>query len=592
VEKIYFVSAVPGAGKTYWAINKILEQAAKKNSIVMYVAPTHQLLKEVFNALRAKGPEDLRATIISHGYFKGAVQSLMAKLVGGARGYNNRHARVRLGAVILLTHEAFIRIPVIPRSEEIVVFFDEARKLVTTANVKTNETIFEKIGEKQILTLEKMQNSSFFKVHSELSSSTLNRLKRLANTKNMYSINLAIRANNKRVEIFVDKYARNIFEVVLPSKMFQGFKKVCLLGADFENSQMRHILENENFELVRLPANISKEREKLLFGRYKNTVIYPLASTDKPISKYALAGVMVKDTSKQVLLEKIIKAGSTVREEATIVNNHDNDTLKDDLETSIVWKYYKKGLVITNVFAYYYDSAVSAAKKLDGLQECDFFKQRPLLVANKGYGAEYKKDRDFPDNADYAEEDQRNTGLSTIRLPGNPQGLNGFMKHSTMIYLMAVNPPPPLIKFLRAYLPNYSYEKDYAGSNALQAVTRTSIRDVKSTKTVRIIVSDFGVARIIKGMLGDAPTISPKFVGDFVPLLGDSKPRELKDPEEVAKNQVAAKKRWREQNRELSALIAKLYRLERSGRKGKIYEHQLNMLKDQIQVIKQKKSEV
>lgn len=552
----------------------------------MYVAPTIQLLEEVFNALRLKGPKNLCAAIVSG---SGAVESLIAHLIGGIVGDNITYSPVQLGTILLLTHEAFARVSVIPRSKEVVVFFDEARKLVANYTVKTDETIFEEIGEERILTLEKMQNSAFFKIHSVANRQVLNVLKKSANAKNLYSIDLAIRALNKRMEIYVDKYARNIFEVVLPSKVFQGFKKVYLMAADFENSQMRHILEKENFELVHLRANISKEREKLLLARYKNTVIYPLSHTDKPISKYALSGIMVMDNRKQELLEKIITAKSTVRDEATIVNKHKTDyTLKDKLGTSVAWKYYTKGLVKTNVFAYYYDAAICAAKRLDGLREDERFRQKPILVANKGYGNEYEEDRNFPSNDEFAE-DEYNAELETVRLPGNPQGLNRFMRYSTMIYLMAVNPPPALIKFFHFYIPNYSYEKDYAGNNALQAVTRTSIRDVNSTKAVRIIVPDFGMAKIIKSMLMGEPTISSKFVGDFVPLQGDSKPRKRKNPEEVAKNHAAAKKRWLEQNKELRAITAKLNRLMRSGKKGKIYDYQVKMLEDQIQKIKQKK---
>ena len=124
-QKIYYTNSIPGSGKTRWAISQMKKHLANNsvNIIILYCAPTVDLLNEVYNKIIDYDKTEMRVHLIHHDNVSGVNCLLQRsfKLLHN-RYENNANSKqladadfydemdvydIKPGDVVLITHAAF-----------------------------------------------------------------------------------------------------------------------------------------------------------------------------------------------------------------------------------------------------------------------------------------------------------------------------------------------------------------------------------------------------------------------------------------------------------------------------------------------------
>lgn len=421
--------------------------------------------------------------------------------------------RCPLGTIVVMTHEAFLRLPPeLPRRSRIRVFFDEARKFImqVTSSVKivgARDTaalehfltthrdrefatkIKKKVkiasaGNPEFILIRLDRTEQPGQIAKALTSSNVNRGKEHIALMEILKV-----AQDRMMDVYVslkdtsDK-VRNIrmFEVhkvAVPSRVFCGYRSVLLMSANFTASQMFHLLNNApqvtlvplfsvNKELRRIMAN----RITILSESSSRAVIVPLTLETAKISRGRIRDdMLIPTTAKKSFIEdyKEIKASADWSESnlAKLVVKH-GGTLH-----LVPWLLQK------------------ALAKVERLRKKNLVKGgNALVVLNKGF--EYLL--------------QGVEGVEVMST--HSHGLNKHSGKNTIIYLPAINPTPEICRLFSILIPAYQPDLDYAGEACLQAVTRTSLRDPSAKGRVYIILPDLGLTRILRTLLD--PQICPE----------------------------------------------------------------------------------
>jgi hypothetical protein len=551
-----------------------------RTGIIMYVAPTGDLLDEVYHKLIVVCPK--RQDKIYQLYGKHLPVGRVAEgingiLVGTRSRTGTKYALAADGSVLFLTHEGFIAMPAIPRAREIEVLFDESRrciaqgKLFKFTNQEQQQTLLDTV------TLTPMEGATTNTFHKVISSDNAwMQFKRLVKKRKVSFPNAMIASlhrfitmcNNPRVDTYLrikttkkaGQSVFNTFEVMLPSKVFDGFKNVVLISAFFEDSQMYYLLKQRGYRLLDITKQLPKYRTRTveLHDRYLRVTLVPLTMQETALSISNQSNLMVD--SKTTLIEKLAKVGITSAKEArelqhTYLYQHlyvpdkktrDAIQLIDDNRDHIVvdpipWMIRESRKVIKR-WSTEYNIPVTGT---------------PLLVLNKG-----RVKAIAPDIA------KRFEVIST-----SVYGLNKYSDRNVIVFLAAINPTPDLIHLYRVLLPEYQFERDHVADVCVQCVCRVSIRDTSNEGQVLVIVPDRRIANLLAERLNGAPDRPAKFVPDKKMVFIDnylnlnSMGRDAYDKHRIAKKTLSSKEKqakWEESQpnhqkiRSINVLLSRL----------------------------------
>lgn len=535
---IKYLDLLPGAGKTQYVIEELTRIIRKKETYGIYVSPTLRLLEEVKERLekRAKkknNPEYVTNVHLFSGRRSASVlQDIRYALAGGLDKDGSPRHKLPYGSILLITHEAFLRMPYFPEGSKINLFFDEARKCIIQRNsVKfTSPEVI--LALPKILEQQPFEDSRYMEARlkeGDTVQKVWERIKKLVPSASLTASRdrlslhrLLDVAANPRVTLFlrpdklnsnsIDKYT--VIEVLLPDRVFSGFNSVLLLSAFFEDSQMYHLLRNQdNVILNPLTTDSGNKlgdlrfkrglrfikRETLLKDRYRKATIVPLTVETRSLSKSLMNGVLVEEKTYPKVVEilatnNINTPGSFMR-----IKKHMRDPSLVGIpehESNAVKQLSSLGnKFVVNPFTWYLDSAESVlnthGKKLVGSTN------KPLLVTNTG---------EYAYEAQHRFESQGWECITT-----SVHGINEYKDSNVVIFLAAINPTPELLRFYNRYLPNYEAEKDHVADAAIQCVCRCALRDPGSDSRVLVIVPDMRIATLLFEKMQNRPRITEKY---------------------------------------------------------------------------------
>lgn len=535
METIHYISALPGIGKTKWSVDRLVACINAREDLAMYVAPTINLLKEVKKYIVSQVTGEQAKRVIMFDSKDGRVgkvsDSIVYSIKGGTDRYGRTYKKAKPGTVFLVTHAAFLLLQNLPKQKKINVYFDEARKCVTNSTsckLTTNaqREIFQKLvkleqkGSEPYQRVQPRCTKAEFKEYLKSTSWTPVQLRALSVLFNNVS--------NPRLEVyakFSDKQGGlSIFEVVLPTKIFEGFKSVTLLSAYFEDSQMYHILREAGVKLI----NVTKDyvdnydrRYPRILNRYKATSLVPLLAQDRVLSVSNLDGFLVSK-KRLSLLEELAKLGFSSRESLRIIKeqytNPDAYTLKGKfLKANRLLKDNKTDIHF-NPLKWLIREAKTIVDAWAEVNDVEL-KKSPLLIVNKKREADAAK---FAPNW---------THVST-----SVHGLNQYYEHNVVVFLAAVNPKPALARFFKYYLPEYNSDRDYVADVCAQCVCRGSVRNTRTHQPSLVIVPDNNVMHLLYDKLMRQPILDTAFTpsanmvaaslrSTYTPTSVSSKPR-------------------------------------------------------------------
>jgi Flavivirus DEAD domain len=568
---IQYVSTSPGVGKTYSAIETIARNIEGRSQISMYVAPTKLLLSEIAEALRARLDERFHRKIlmfVSDGSTSGTIQNSVNAFLTGDKDLEGKRARIRPeGCVLLLTHQGFMTMSEVSRCGEIQLFFDEARKCVA----ERQRIVLDSVDQSEAIAsvcskIEFLADASQFKRISA-EPDAYKRLVRQNEKKNLRldksqldKLKPYLRAaSNPRLEVFFryhrkgNKPSLNFFEVILPSRIFEGFQSVMLMSAFFEDSQMFNLLKSN--KRVRL-KNVTEEienyetRQLEILSRYTRVDIVPLTSmTDSLRISDLNEGLLISRLRKD-LVERLTDLGYTTRRSLNKMKKYVAEPHRYELDARerralrLIQK--NPDVFIMNPMDWYLSKSrgvIRAWKKNYHVHG------KPLLILNKKQARAQSERQSSVDRWEI---------LST-----SVQGLNAYNDRNVVAFIAAINPSPALIEFYRHVMPDYDFQRDHVADVCIQCVCRTSVRDVDSKSRVLAIVPDMKTLGLLQERMMRRPNVYTKLQPPGE--MGYLKSSKYRTVHGTSENITEYHKKWRKDplNTRLAATNRKISRLRR-----------------------------
>ncbi len=559
-QTIYYISALPGIGKTKWAVDEMTRRILANEGITIYCAPTIKLLKEVEQYLEervGKTHYNRIISIYSNDEKTGSVKNgIRLSLEGGVDERGLFRTPVVKGGVLLITHAGFISIHEFPRIKEISVIFDEAKKLVTQHrridfSSPTSITAFN-----ELLNITTAEGFPFQRVTPKIGGKQLSDICTTVEAKRQFPEVLKILqlTKNPRIEVYVkiSKESYSFFEAIAPVKIFEGFKHVVVMASHFEDSQMYYMLQHRRVKLIDITEDSIEDYPEILSRineRYARTSIVPLTFNDSPLSKYLLNSVLIREKFLHVVRKQLfnLNLGLEMKDLKQLMFNNREFKLRENVKDAI--QLLKEKEVVVFPIQWMIDKSIDVVNTM--IEQKQIPKSLPpLLVVNNI-------------NRDKVLNDERFT-----LLPAMPHGLNKYSKHNVVIFLAAINPSPLLIKFFNYLLPGYEFEKDHVADTCIQCVARSSIRDIHSKKDVLIIVPDKAIAAMLNQKMGNCANYETSYSLPYK-MLDVPKQKPLSDKEKASKrreNVNKAVKRYKINNKEKQKLMEKRSKLKRMGK--------------------------
>jgi hypothetical protein len=308
----------------------------------------------------------------------------------------------------------------------------------------------------------------------------------------------------------------SVQEILVPSKVFRGFKSVFLLGAYLESSQMFHLLKSDpNLTLSNLFSRLQDSRrmnylrseETRMRKRFSHVHIWPLTLDRRKLSAHKYdTGVLVPSVEAKGFASACAQLG--MNQEAIRVFT---DKLRRKLTTSTpvqfsdAEKTFHQKLVqvggTTDLFFWYLLRSFDLYKHLTRLGVLT--QSPPLLVLNNSH-VERATPFLLP------EEDLTPDGSFPKRvfkrISAYSHGLNSYRGSNMIVYLAALNPTPDYYALMSVILPEYDPDKDHAAEACIQAVTRTNVREGMKDEfplEVHVVLPDQELTSLIQEKMED-----------------------------------------------------------------------------------------
>jgi len=604
---------LPGEGKTTWAISEMVNRMVAKEVITLYVAPSINLLNQVHADLlsaadgKVKNPKKLIRQIESTSSLKhrsgvSIPEQLRLSLEGGTPyGKEDKEpiAKVSLGSIILITHEAFLKRPKIDKTN-VCVIFDEARKFVTKPEeIKLKnleeQTWFAKIldeGSQKLLT-PNGKKTEFNRVLRAKVPKDLNKHLNSTDSRLQYKAiyTIADIIKNPDIDLYVSKSSAThgrikfrFHQVVIPSNIFVGFKEVILMSAFLKDSQMWHLLRNKQDIILsdmhqygpyREAVNdIRYRRLKEINYRYQAITIIPLTLQNELVSLNRYRnGILVHEDAEFSLKTRLEASGhKKTISVIELVSQADYWRLSpNQTQTLADIKKYKAS---TDVFGWYCQTALKVVRNI---KRWGKLKGSPLAVANVKYGLDKRLALEYP---------------QFKLIPIQSHGLNTYQGHNCIFFAAAINPDRPSKHLYEALLPSYDFALDHVAEVCVQCITRSNVRDTKATGPVYVIVPDLAMAKLLYEKLNGNPSIDSRVATHYgmttFCYLNENRvhkvPRPKVSKEQKELLQKDSNKKWREANRDLASLRSLRCYVKRQIAEGK----KLDKNQQKLKLIEQK----
>ncbi|QBX06794.1 hypothetical protein H1O16_gp381 [Burkholderia phage BcepSaruman] len=534
---VQYVSGVPGLGKTRAAVNFMAKhirrgmRGVKGTGYIFYVAPTQALLRQTLGNLRALLDENeqrmIRAEYARSADKHTSTTATVDERIRAALDGRSTDTKAPLpflpGSILFLTHAAFIKLRRHPKFKETTVIFDESRKWVTENMNMTFDEPTERLFH-QLFDTEELVSVTGKKAQGLMTlrarSLPANRLASLVKMKGdarsfgtLVNIYDALRTGDDgpvRMQMFGSFRGhgskRSFIGITLPSQPFVGFKSVMIMSADFENSQMYHLLkmegcqvqnETDRFLNKHLPGGFGKAHSEVS-ARYEKLTIVPLLMDKAMPSKNQLDRGVIMPVEKLMPFKlKMEELGVTTEHLQDLVRaKRDPDVQKGILQPEQIEleSYMREIGCEVDVFAWMVKSSNRLIKswwKDNAPVKRDNVVQQGVVVVNKEY-LSHAFNRKYYHH------------LSV----GAVEGRNEFMHSNVVAFLAAINPPPLLDQLLTALLPDYDVAEDYVVDKAIQSLGRGNIRNHNTKKRMLAIVSTMGLAEKVRARMHNYPKIA------------------------------------------------------------------------------------
>lgn len=354
---IYYVNAIPGAGKTYQFIELAYTHVTNKvRSVLVYAAPSIKLINQVVADLVARGVPAHKIKKVVSGNEKGGrvADRFRDALVGSV---SRDVERVPDGTILVTTHECLARAaPDMPGKDRVCLVYDEARAcLQSNYSVQLPPNMYEYLRSTQTHINKDGQEIRTRLINQELVVElpgekkeemyvwTWNNYKLPVPDKktieSMLPRNKQTERRAERIHNFIEfvhsssidvyvmvkeptksKPQYTINNIFSPARMFYGYGKVLILSAFFETSEMYHFLARS---VVQRTSDVSltlqditlsfvdkKRLLKILVDRLSNTEItYILDLNGRTLTKsemfegIVVDGELSEDQKKDLAIE-------------------------------------------------------------------------------------------------------------------------------------------------------------------------------------------------------------------------------------------------------------------------------------------------
>jgi hypothetical protein len=508
-KKVKYISGLPGIGKTEWAVRRMVEVLKSEEGLVLYVAPTTRLLREVHERLATECPERIKhiRKFYTESVGAGQVGSSFVSALRGKRNSNGRKIKeIKEGSILLMTHQGFMSVHTIPRSEELELIFDESRKCIARGKELKFYTPEQRQALEQCLDINTSEaNSTFHRITARPGASTkfaeLSKQLEFNGKQRSAVQSLIDMAGNPRVEAYLkyrgskdsEKSSLRMFEVILPSRIFEGFKDVTLLSAFFEESQMYHLLTQNGVNLKNITAEVPdlELRMPKILRRYSSVTLVPLTPQQRALTMSNQDNMMLdqeRPELRQRLRDLELTTSAQFKNLKVYYRDPDQDEIPARYRKAITSLKEHANHVVINPMEWLLKRSQAIINKWVVDNPID---KKPLLVLNK----RTKK---------MIEDETGRTLLGNFEtMTTSVHGLNEYAEHDVVVFLAAVNPSPDLIKFFRIILEKYQFEKDHIADVCVQCVCRSSVRDTSSKTKVLVIVPDMKIADLLRERLAD-----------------------------------------------------------------------------------------
>lgn len=531
---VKYVSAPPGTRKTTAAIEfmrRHIERGLNGDNVgyIFYVAPTRFLLDQTIKNLARAVPED-NHFMFRAAYAKRQEQSARTRVedeiyaVLDGRSNNSMDSiPFAEGSVLFMTHASFIKLRRHDKFQDTTVIFDESRKWA-----EMTEKIEMKDGAEKLF--HSLFDSEPLAADAEKAKSNI----QLLQPKNIPDNQLVTLLNNKGSAMAFKQLAemytqlrprkdepvrmrmfgvivgqsemRKLVRVTLPSHPFRGFKQVLILAADFETSQMYHLLKMEGCRLKNVTVKFMDGYTKQGYGRsmrsieerYSKLTIVPLLDADTMPSKYQLSsGVVLPKEHMVTLKEKMASLDTRTSELRDVVNYIRNPVLHRVVlkgKHAQLLNAMKAAKCELDVLKWQINMCHRLAKawiaKRGAAVDRYGKKQKGVLIVNNDYTS-YNFDPDY----------------FQFLSVGQVEGRNEFQDANIVAFLPAVNPEPYVAQLLNALLPGYEPDEDYVVDKAIQSLGRGNIRNHNTDSEMLAVVSTRKLADKIAARMQHYPRV-------------------------------------------------------------------------------------
>lgn len=297
---IYYLDALCGAGKTYASI-RYAYRLARNGQKVLFVQPSRHLIdKTVEDELGKLSP--IRHTVLHGDIIKPVVPVIVSHFKDTSSG----------GEILFITHEGFIRTPFFERRHEWVVIWDEFPQVdqFSEFNIPNTHDLIAPFIDVQ-------EHDARYSVATPAAGGGRAHLEEIARndqkdevwglfqafagrmlSKNW--VNYVLSDQWENLKSGEGKIRRLSSYSLLQPSMFEGFKKVIVLGACFEESLMNILWSNQGVEFRPFPM-------KLRYDRHRNgDLVRILYATDEPWSK-TLRDRVPDPTTKATVFDAVLE---------------------------------------------------------------------------------------------------------------------------------------------------------------------------------------------------------------------------------------------------------------------------------------------
>lgn len=575
-QRIDYLSSLPGGGKTTWAIQQIAHRIRNNLGVTIYTGPTHKLLEEIRLKIQAELPPELHHRIIklddglrnSFGLttLKGTARILMKAVRRPVSVNGVTIHQLEPGTVIMMAHQTFLRLDsgynddgrsLLPNRKRVHVIFDEAQKCALNPSQMSLSPELVAILSK-FLPLDKLHEAEVpIEIESKLTKRELDKALQMYTRDNKLTDSVSRMFNSMKM-VMEHVYGQSVrvlgmarlnpksatlqlHAVLDPARVFYGWKSVTIMAARLENSQMYHMLrlstynqltgeDDDMFERriqdIECPIELREKmvpeiavQERALKRTWSNAFITWASGGQSKLSMELLDnGVVIKPEPGESFdlwlagLKKInaesgarLQSGilkSIVRQISGIPGHGrlmiDNNelvnyirTLPDPLPYTPIQYLLKRSVDINRAW-----------NKAQGNYE-----PTPLLATINVGDGKFEKDVQA---MNYTEDD-------IILVPFMSQGSNEYIEHHVFAFLASVNPHPGSRTAMETLCPDYNSDLDHLVDQAVQSLTRSSIRVPEVDAFRLMILPDEESARTVwkHGFLGYPALIAPEKISDI-----------------------------------------------------------------------------